>query len=53
LVLKKRYSTSSCPIHKDTKLQESWKGRIIVIEPENSELAKKINISDPGEYALK
>jgi len=50
---KRLLSTSSCPIHKDAKLQESWKGRIIVVEPDNSELAKKINISEAGEYALK
>lgn len=50
---KRLTSTSTCPVHKDAKLVESWKGRIIIVEPENSELAKKINISEAGEYALK
>ena len=50
---KRLTSTSTCPVHKDAKLVETWKGRIIVIEPEKSELAKKINIDASGEYALR
>ena len=50
---KRILSTSTCPVHKDAKLQENWKGRIIIVEPENSDLAKKIEKSEPGEYALK
>lgn len=50
---KRLLSTSTCPIHKDTKLVENWKGRIIVTEPKKSDLAKKINIDEAGEYALR
>lgn len=34
------------------KLTQSWKGVLIVINPETSELAKKLNITKPGKYAI-
>jgi len=34
------------------KLTQSWKGAIIVSDPENSELAKKLGIKKPGKYAI-
>ncbi len=43
----------SCPICKDSKLSKSWKGRIIILNPESSELAKKIRKTEAGEYALR
>ena len=42
-----------CPIHPDAKLTETWKGKIIVLNPQNSELAKKMKITDKGEYAIR
>ena len=30
-----------------------WKGRINVISPDKSDIAKKIGITEKGEYALK
>ncbi len=42
-----------CPFHPDAKLIESWKGKIIVLNPENSEIAKKMKIQDKGEYAIR
>ena len=42
-----------CPVHPDAKLVENWKGRIIILDPENSELAKKLNITEAGEYAIR
>ena len=50
---KRILSTSTCPVHKDAKLVENWKGRIIIIEPAQSELAKRIDKHESGEYALK
>jgi len=32
---------------------EGFKGRIIVKDPEKSEIAKKLNIKEKGEYAIK
>ncbi len=34
------------------KLSQSWKGVIIVSDPENSELAKKLGIKKDGKYAI-
>ena len=34
-------------------LLEKFKGRVLVIDPENSEIAKKLNIKTKGVYALK
>jgi len=42
-----------CPVHPDAKLSESWKGKIIILNPEKSELAKRLSITEPGEYALR
>jgi DNA-directed RNA polymerase subunit E" len=42
-----------CPICKSNQFSETWKGKIIILDPENSEIAKKIGIKQKGEYALK
>jgi len=44
---------NQCPICQGTQLVESWKGRIIVLNCEESEIAKKLNIKQKGEYAIK
>jgi len=30
-----------------------WRGYVIILDPANSQVAKKMNISKPGKYALK
>jgi len=40
-----------CPYCKSTNLSTSWKGLVIILDA-NSELAKALNISEPGRYAL-
>ena len=40
-------------IAKGMKELETWKGRLIVINPDKSEIAKKIGITVKGEYAIK
>jgi len=42
-----------CPNCKSTSLTENFSGLLIVLDPEKSELAKKIGITKPGKYALK
>ena len=44
---------SECPICKSTDLTTSWKGRIIILDPEKSEIAKKLNIREKGNFAIK
>ncbi len=52
-ICKKLLTGDKCPLHPDAKLSESWKGRIIILDPEKSELAKKMKINDKGEYAIR
>ncbi len=44
---------SKCPVCKDAKLIEAWKGKVIIINAEKSLIAKKLNISEAGEYAIR
>ncbi len=41
-----------CPVCKSLTSQH-WSGYIGIIDPENSEIAKRMNIRIPGEYAIK
>ncbi|MDD2777458.1 MAG: DNA-directed RNA polymerase, subunit E'' [Methanocellales archaeon] len=36
-----------------TSMSTDWVGYVIIIDPKRSEAAKKMNISQPGKYALK
>ena len=42
-----------CPICKTTKLTKDWKGHIFIVDPENSELAKKLGLTEAGEFAIR
>ncbi|UZE94180.1 MAG: DNA-directed RNA polymerase subunit E'' [Candidatus Pacearchaeota archaeon] len=42
-----------CPICQGTQFVENWKGRVIITNPEKSEIAKKLNIKKRGIYAIK
>lgn len=44
---------NKCPICGGTDFTTNFKGRIYIIDPEKSEIAKKINATIEGEYALK
>ena len=44
---------SNCPICKSNQFTDSWKGKLIIIDPEKSEIAKKLDITVKGEYAIK
>ena len=45
--------SNECPICKSTDLTTSWKGRIVILDVNKSEIAKKIGIKINGEYAIK
>ncbi len=47
------FEGQQCPVCKGNQSSESWKGRIIVLDLENSEIAKKIKIPSKGEFAIK
>jgi DNA-directed RNA polymerase subunit E" len=42
-----------CPNCKSTNLSDDWTGVVIVINPDNSEIAKKMTIKTPGKYAIR
>lgn len=43
----------SCPVCGTTNLTTDWAGYLVIIDPEHSDIAKKMNIKLPGRYALK
>ncbi|ABN58166.1 MULTISPECIES: transcription elongation factor subunit Spt4 [Methanoculleus] len=43
----------SCVICGTSNLSEDWAGYVVIIDPEHSEIAKKMNITMAGRYALK
>ena len=42
----------ACPTCGANKFTPLWKGRIIIVDPDKSEVAKKLGITTPGRYAL-
>jgi len=42
-----------CRNCKSTDLSDDWIGFVIVIDPENSEIAKKMGIKTSGKYAIR
>ena len=42
-----------CPICKGNDFSMTWAGIVEVLDPENSEVAKKMGITVPGKYAVK
>jgi DNA-directed RNA polymerase subunit E" len=44
---------SECPICKGNQFSTNWQGRINILDPEKSSIAKKIGIKEKGEYAIK
>jgi len=42
-----------CPNCKESELTKSFEGYILVVNPENSEVAKVIGAKTPGRYSLK
>jgi DNA-directed RNA polymerase subunit E" len=43
----------ACPNDGSTELSNEWSGLIIIINPDKSQVAKTLNITKPGRYALK
>jgi DNA-directed RNA polymerase subunit E" len=44
---------SVCPVCGGASLSDDWSGYLVVLDPENSEIAKRLKITKPGKYALK
>ncbi len=42
-----------CPNCGSKELTEGFKGRAVIINPEKSEVAKKLNLKESGNFAIK
>ena len=42
-----------CPVCGSTAFTKLWRGYVIVIDPAGSEVAKKMNVTVPGMYAIR
>ncbi|MHA2252152.1 MAG: transcription elongation factor subunit Spt4 [Candidatus Kariarchaeaceae archaeon] len=42
-----------CPSCNSTDLSEDFSGIVIILDPEKSEIAKRLNVNKPGQYALR
>lgn len=42
-----------CPICQGTQFADNYSGKLIITNPEESEIAKKLNITRKGTYAIK
>lgn len=42
-----------CPSCGSKELTESFKGKAIILNPEKSEVAKKLNLKEKGTFAIK
>jgi RNA polymerase subunit RPABC4/transcription elongation factor Spt4 len=48
----RRFTTEkACTFCKSTNLSTSWKGLVVIVDA-NSEVAKMLNVIEPGRYAL-
>lgn len=44
---------SKCPACGSTELGESFKGKVSILDPEQSEIAKNLKLTKKGVYALR
>lgn len=50
---KKEKVKNRCPNCNSTDLSDDYSGMILVIDPESSEIAKRMSVTKPGQYALR
>jgi DNA-directed RNA polymerase subunit E" len=46
-------SGSKCPKCGGTEFSDSHKGKVVILNPEESEVAKELGIKEKGTYAIK
>jgi DNA-directed RNA polymerase subunit E" len=44
---------SVCPVCKGTSFSTRWNGLLVIMDPEKSAVADKLNITKKGKYALR
>jgi DNA-directed RNA polymerase subunit E" len=45
--------TRVCPSCSSDNVSTDWAGYVVIIDAEKSKIAKKMNVTSPGRYALK
>ena len=49
----KKANIKKCPICGSTSFTTFWKGYALIIDPENSDIAKAMDVKTSGRYALR
>lgn len=44
---------NECPVCKGNQFSLSWQGRLHILDADKSQIAKKIELTSKGEYAIK
>lgn len=52
-ICKKIYEGDKCPGCGSKEFSDSFKGRIVVVNPEKSEIAPKLGLKEKGNFAIK
>ncbi|MCX8158795.1 MAG: DNA-directed RNA polymerase subunit E'' [Candidatus Pacearchaeota archaeon] len=47
------FDGAKCPKCGSEDASDSYKGRVIILKPEESEIAKNMKLKDRGDYAIK
>ncbi len=47
------HEEEKCPKCSSRESTDSFKGRVVVINPEKSEIAQKLNLKEKGNFAIK
>lgn len=47
------HDTSTCPHCGSSSFTEDWEGLVIIVDVERSKVAKFLDVSRPGRYAIK
>ena len=43
----------TCPACSGTSFTTFWRGYVVIMDPQNSEIAQKMGITESGKYALR
>lgn len=52
-ICKRIFEGDQCPQCESKEFSENFKGRVVVLNPENSEIAEKLNLKEKGNYTIK
>ncbi|MBS3815127.1 MAG: DNA-directed RNA polymerase, subunit E'' [Hadesarchaea archaeon] len=42
-----------CPVCNESSFSRDWSGYVLILDPEKSEIAKRLEVDAPGRYALR